>query len=83
MGRPKGSNNVKPVTVAEKSRCPSCGATESSRIGNRQVQVYSGLIDGKPFTHIVRQRVLCDFCPQMRIEKTYENHPEGMEDDDQ
>jgi hypothetical protein len=80
MARPKGSPNVKVTTPAEPSRCHACGSTKRRKLGNRMLQEYGGLTeDGEPFTHIVRQRVQCEHCEQVRIERTLENYPDGVE----
>lgn len=41
-------------------------------------QEYSGeTAEGEPFTHIVRQRVQCGHCGQIRIDRILENYPDA------
>ena len=81
-GRPKGSKNrLAPVVAAPASECPApgCGSTERGPYLDRTEQAYDGLIDGKPYTHIVRRRCRCLACGQLRIDRTYERRskPKG------
>lgn len=70
-GRPQGSPNVKDQTVSKPSRCirPGCGCTERVVL-QTTTQEYAGLDgDGRPYTHIIRRRVRCTACGQVRIDR--------------
>lgn len=75
-GRPAGSPNVTTTAEASPSRCPQCDSTKRGPYLSRQEQEYSGTHDGQPYTHIVRRRCECRDCGQMRIDRTFENHPQ-------
>lgn len=71
QGRPPGAENVKDQTVSKPSRCTAngCDSTERSTL-NTTEQEHSGLDgDGKPYTHIIRRRVQCKACGQVRIDR--------------
>ncbi len=73
--RPKPPRDV---SVSTPSRCQLCGSTDSRKIGNRMYQPYPGeTSEGQPFTHIVRQRVQCHCCGQMRTDRILENYPDA------
>ncbi len=75
-GRPKGSKTKeRDETTAELSRCQKCGSTERAPYTSKLVQEYAGVIDGKPFTRIVRRRTKCLDCGQHRVDRFYENRP--------
>jgi len=77
-GRPKGSPNVKAIAEAVPSRCAVCNSTEATKLGDRNIQEFEGIdSDGKPFNQIVRQRVQCDSCGQVRIDNSREFVPAG------
>lgn len=77
--RPK----TREVAVSTPSRCPQCGSTDQKKVGNRQYQPYPGeTADGEPFTHIVRQRVQCGCCGQIRIDRILENYPDAPPDEE-
>lgn len=75
-GRPAGSPNVSTTADVHPSRCPQCGSTERGPYLSSTEQPYPGIHDGAPYTHIVRRRVQCQGCGQMRIDRTFENRPE-------
>jgi len=73
-GRPPGSPNVRETAVAVPSRCNACGSTERGPYLDKTELEFGGIDSaGKPFTHIVRRRVRCGSCGQMRIDVTREN----------
>lgn len=75
-GRPPGSPNVRETAVAVPSRCNACGSTERGPYLDKTELEFGGIdSQGKPFTHIVRRRVRCESCGQMRIDLTRENRP--------
>jgi hypothetical protein len=77
MARPQGSKNVKASAAKEPSRCPGCNSTESIKLGDRQVQPHAGIdSEDRPYNMIVRQRVQCDSCGQVRIDRSLEFDPE-------
>ncbi|WLD10473.1 hypothetical protein [Planctellipticum variicoloris] len=74
IGRPPGSPNVRETAVAVPSRCNACGSTEREPYLDRNDLEFAGVDSGgKAFTHIVRRRVRCAGCGQMRIDVTREN----------
>jgi hypothetical protein len=74
IGRPPGSPNVKETAVAVPSRCNACGSTERGPYLDKTELDFGGVdSQGKQFTHIVRRRVRCAGCGQMRIDVTREN----------
>ena len=77
-GRPKGSKGgtIETITV-EPSRCPLCGSTRRSDYYGKTEQAFRGEHHGQPFTHIVRRRTKCLNCGQLRVDRFYENRPEG------
>ena len=78
-GRPTGSRNKQlPVAEQQLSRCHGCSSTEKKSTGQSPViQEYSGVYDGKPYTHIIRRRVVCTDCGQHRMDRNYENRVSG------
>lgn len=71
------------VSVSTPSRCHQCGSTDSKKIGNRMYQEYPGqTAEGDPFTHIVRQRVACNHCGQVRVDRILENYPDSPPDEE-
>lgn len=75
-GRPTGAKNVHLESDAPASRCPSCGSTRRGPYLDKHVQEFAGEHAGEPFTHIIRRRVRCADCGQLRIDKTRENRPD-------
>jgi DNA-directed RNA polymerase subunit RPC12/RpoP len=76
MGRPKGSPNVKDTAELTPSRCPDCGSTDRAVEGDRVTLEYGGTDSaGRPFTHIIRQRVTCADCGKARIDVSREYRP--------
>lgn len=72
-GRPPGAPNIQTETVTTPSRCASCGSTERETLQTTE-QDHGGVDDqGEPYTHIIRRRVRCTACSQVRIDRTYEN----------
>ena len=67
-----------PTVVSEATRCPGCGSTKRDRYTQSRAQPRCDIVDGKPITHIVRRWTRCSDCGQLRIDRTYENHPEGF-----
>ncbi len=80
-GRPVGATNVRDTADAMPSACPKCGSTKRGPYLDRHVRAYTGLMNGQPYTHIVRRRVRCADCAQMRIDRTFENWPDGPPDE--
>ncbi len=78
-GRPAGSPNVDTVIDVPASRCPICQSTRRSEYEGRMVQPYAGMQNGSPYTHIVRRRTRCLDCGQVRIDRTFENHPANVQ----
>lgn len=76
-GRPLGAENVKDQTVSRPSRCIAvdCGSTEREVL-RTTTQALAGLDgDGRPYTHIIRRRVRCATCGQVRIDRELANRP--------
>lgn len=74
IGRPPGSPNVRETAVAVPSRCNACASTERGPYLDKTELEFGGVdSQGQPFTHIVRRRVQCAGCGQMRIDVTREN----------
>lgn len=70
-GRPQGAENIQAQTISTLSRCiaPGCESTERKVLGKTE-QEYEGLDDqGRRYTHIVRRRVQCSACGQVRIDR--------------
>ena len=77
-GRPKGSTNADAdVIIVEPSRCRRCGSTRRGDYYGKTEQTFQGVHNGQPFTHIVRRRTKCLDCAQCRVDRAYENRPEG------
>jgi hypothetical protein len=73
-GRPLGSPNVRETAVAVPSRCNACGSTERGPYLDKTELEFGGVDGaGQLFTHIVRRRVQCENCGQLRIDVTREN----------
>jgi len=73
-GRPEKSKTVKrDQCEVHPSRC-ACGSTERKPYtGTPHVQEYSGINNGKEYTHIVRRVTKCARCGQARRDLSYEN----------
>ncbi len=75
MGRPAGSENVKDVTVSKPSQCRQCGSTEREAL-QTNTQEFGGIDgEGRKYTHIIRRRVRCKSCGQVRIDRELANRP--------
>lgn len=77
QGRPTGSPNVKAATVSKPSQCiqANCQSTEREVLNTTET-AYSGIDgDGRKYTHIVRRRVRCKACGQVRIDRELVNRP--------
>lgn len=73
-GRPKGAKTSAYVQVqTEATRCPKCSSTEREGYNRRKVIKAGGMIDDRPYTHIVLQWTRCKGCGQHRIDRTHEN----------
>jgi hypothetical protein len=61
------------------SQCPNkdCRSTRRGPYRSREVQAFAGEHNGRPYTHIVRRRTVCLDCGQARIDRSYENWPNG------
>lgn len=72
-GRPAGAANVKEKTTSVLSACPACGCTDRYVLHKYPDTEFGGtLSDGRRFTHVVRRRVRCERCGQVRIDITHE-----------
>lgn len=74
-GRPAGSKTQqRPHATAEPSRCPKCDSTKRKAYkGSPRVLEQGGMLDGKPYTHVVWRRTACADCGQARVDKSFEN----------
>ena len=75
-GRPRGKPDPPPVLTMTPSRCPKCGSAERGPYFGRTEQATKGVHEGVAYTHIVRRRVRCAACDQIRIERTPEHRPQ-------
>lgn len=73
-GRPKGTPNRNPHTVAaEAVRCRQCGSTDREPYYRTHSTPAAGLDPaGRPYDRLVRRWTSCSACGQHRIERTYE-----------
>ncbi|ODA28063.1 hypothetical protein [Planctopirus hydrillae] len=70
-GRPKGAANVTQKTTTMLSRCPKCGSTERSVLSTTSQQFAGIAPDGEPYNFIIRRRVRCSGCGQVRIDREF------------
>ena len=75
-GRPRGTTDRPPVVTMTPSRCGKCGSTNRGPYFGRTEQAVKTVHDGVAYTHVVRRRVRCADCGQVRLERTPENRPQ-------
>jgi hypothetical protein len=72
-GRRRGAKTGTPQVESGKSRCPKCNSTTRKPYANTRAVESPGMINGKPYTHVVFRYTNCKKCGQARVDRTCEN----------
>lgn len=74
MARPKGSKtqNIPVINRPEPIHCPVCGSIEKEGALQTITYPYAGIVNGREYTKVIRRRIRCADCGQIRIERSCE-----------
>lgn len=83
-GRPEGARNIQDRADLVPSRCVKCQSTKRGPYKNRRVRNWPGIHNGVEYTHVVWRQTKCGKCGQLRVDRAFENWPDGeVEDNDE